>query len=665
MRIALRVHWPQIVNEERLAELMAFLARNREGLEEIVFFTENVHGYLPVSDFKERIPTLSTAVDAVRVAGLRTGINILNTIGQFDECPSMLPEMDVPPFAGLDGEVALSCSCPASREFLQATTERYRLAAELEPNVIWIDDDLRLIHHGPVQFGCFCQGCLDDFSERVGHRFTGEQLKEALKEDKWPEKNLVRAAWLQRNSDVVNQACATIESAVHGMSSSTELGLMGSWQTYGGAGLGRWLTALRGPDRVPVHYRPGGGFYSEDWLSKMIEKAVSLPPDVSDQPVEIATVQCEMESFPYCPLDKTPHTTMVENTCHHAAGCNGLLLNVISDAYGPLEEYSQIFEQMRKWLPFWEKSSENIGDMPLAGLWEAVSPYGEATSFTKNAWPAGYRGREITWRLAQFGLPISVSFESARGAVLAGSGVTTLPLDKIEDILKRGAIIDGDALGFLWQAELGELTGVKVDKAWKPGVMEQHADHPWNAGFEGSYRDARAGFFHRTDDTYDYTLTPLDDSVVPLSYMVSQDEETTYGICACTYENKYGGRIVTLGYRPWEFFRRQLKHQQYARAARWVSHDTLPLWVETFCNVTPFVRQMEPGGKFAALLLNATIQPQVDVKIGLAADYDQLSLIRPFEDGVEHVLKPVQAERGWQIAIPKMGAWEWVLVYST
>lgn len=644
---------------------MAFLAKNREGVKEVVFFAENIHGYLPVSAFKERLPALGNAVEAVRAVGLRTGINILNTIGQFDECPDLLPEMDVPPMVGLEGEIARNCCCAASREFLDATAERYRLTAELRPDVIWIDDDFRLNNHGPVSSGCFCESCLDAFGERFGTRFTREEMKEALRLDKWPGANTVREAWLARNSDLLNQICVTVERAVHKVSPKAELGLMHGWHTYGGAGHGRWLNTLRGPDNIPIHYRPGGGFYNEDWPTKMIEKAVTLPPEVSDQPVEIATIQCEIESFPYCLLDKTPLTTMVENTCYHAVGCNGLLLNAFTDSYGPFEEYSPLLEEMRKWLPFWEQSTEKMGDMPLAGLWEAISPYGEGTSFTKDTWPNDNRGRNITSRLIQFGLPMSVSFENARGTVMAGSGITTVSLDRLESILKRGAIIDGDALAYLWQAGLGELTGVKVDKAWKPGVMEQHADHPWNAGFERSFRDARAGFFHRTDDTMDFTLTPLDGSVVPLSYMVSQDESDTYGISACTYENKYGGRIVTMGYRPWEFFRRQVKHQQYASAARWISRDTLPLWVDTFCNVSPFVRQSEPGGRLAALLLNSTIQPQSDVKIGLAADYGQISVVHPFQDGVVDVQKPVRTERGWQITIPHFDGWEWILVYSS
>lgn len=663
MYIALRIPWVQFKHEGRLTRLISFLERNGEGVKEIVFFTEHIHGYLPVSAYRERLPALAKALDAARSLGFRAGINILNTLGQFDESPELLPPMDVPPMVGLDGEAALNTACPRSRLFLEATAERYRLTAELQPDILWIDDDVRQNWHVPVLYGCFCQDCLDAFNARIHTSFSREEIKEALKQDKWPEENTVRQAWLGWNSDIMDTMYAVIERAVHGVSPKTEIGLMHGWQTYSGAGYGRWLNTLRGPDKVPVHFRPGGGFYNEDSTTRMIEKAVTLPPDISDEPVEIATIQCELENFPHSPLDKTPRTTMVENTCYHAAGCTGVLFNIIGD-YGPLEEYAPFFEEMRSWMPFWKLATERIGDMPLAGLWEAVSPYGEGKAVSKNSWPVCMHTRDLTWRLVQFGLPMALFAENARGAVLTGANFTTLPLKQVENILKRGAIVDGDALTYLWQAGLGELTGVKVERTWKRGIMERHLDHPWNAGFEDSFRDARPGFFNNKDDSVDYTLAPLDNAVVPLDYLVSQDEREHYGICAATYENRYGGRIVTLGYRPWSFFRKQAKHQQYLHAARWVSHGTLPLWVETFSGVTPFVRQEKPGGEFAALLLNPTIQPRSDIRIGLATEYGRIAIVKPFEDDGEDVQIPEKAEHGWAITISHLGAWEWALVYS-
>ena len=679
MVIGVRISWTLIETPASLDRLIAFVRDNFDGVQEVDFFTEWIHGYLPVNEFRDRMPIFDEAMQRFRNMGFRVGVNLLNTIGQFDECPEILPLMDVPPMVGLDGAVALNSACPATDAFLAATAERYRLVAELTPDVIWIDDDCRMNWHKPVLFGCACDSCLEDFNHRAQTRYTRAELKEALALDAWPRENAARRCWLDRNSDVTDRWLQTIEQSVHRVAPATELGLMHGFVTYQGAGLGRWLKSLRGPGNVPVHYRPGGGFYNESMPTRMVEKALILPPDLSDCPVKVDSVLNELENFPYSPLDKTPRATMIETTCQQAVGCTGVLFNILGGESALLSQYAPMFAEMRHWLPFWDRMCAVWRDMPLTGLWEAINPYGEARAASGNSWPAYdagptvhmdrdvgplfHRDRYVSWRLTQFGLPVCVDHRHATGVILTGTNVTGFDRETLESILSDGAIVDGQALPYLWQAGLGELTGVKVDKTWTgKGVMERLSDHPFNDHYRGSSRDARTSFF---DIPGTCSVTPVADNVQPLAELITYDSMDFQGLCATAFENAHGGRVVTLGYSPWTFFRHASKHRQYLNIAHWISRDKLPLWIETLSGIVPFVRQTEPGGPFAALLLNPSMQPYRDIRISMAAQYEKIFIVNPFANGVENVEIPEKAEYGCAITLSHLGAWEWALLYSS
>jgi hypothetical protein len=671
MPIGVRVSWTLIETPAAFDRLVAFAGAHFDGIREVDFFTEWIHGYLPVHAFRSRMPALDKALRHFRDLGFRVGVNLLNTIGQFDESPELLPAMDVPPMVGLDGAVALNSACPATDAFRAATAERYRLVAELNPDVIWIDDDCRMNWHKPVLFGCACDSCVEDFNRRAQTRHTRAELKAALAPDAWPRENPARRAWLDRNADVTDRWLQAIEQSVHRVAPSTELGLMHGFVTYQGAGLGRWLKILRGPGNVPVHYRPGGGFYNEAMPTRMVEKALSLPPDLSDCPVQVDSVLNELENFPYSPIDKPPRTTMIETTCQQAAGCTGVLFNILGGESALLGQYAPMLEELRRWLPFWDRMCAAWRDRPLTGLWEAINPYGEARAASGNSWPAYdagpavhmdrdvgpllHRDRYVSWRLTQFGLPVCVDRRQATGVILSGTNVTGFDRETLESILSDGAIVDGQALPYLWQAGLGELTGVKVDKSWGGmGVMERLVDHPFNDNYGGSTRDARTSFF---DVPGTCSLTPLADNVQSLAELITYTATESLGLCATAFENALGGRVVTLGYSPWTFFRHASKHRQYLNIARWISHNRLPLWVDTLSGIVPFVRQAQPGGPLAVLLLNPSPQPYSHVRIGLAGSHAKATLIRPPAGrSTRLAVKHGPEESG--VVIPGIAGWE-------
>ena len=53
----------------------------------------------------------------------------------------------------------------------------------LEPEVLWIEDDMRLGNHMPVEQGCFCQEHMRIFNESLGAAYDRETFVQKIAVD--------------------------------------------------------------------------------------------------------------------------------------------------------------------------------------------------------------------------------------------------------------------------------------------------------------------------------------------------------------------------------------------------------------------------------------------------------------------------------------------------
>jgi hypothetical protein len=78
--------------------------------------------------------------------------------------------------------------------------------ARTDPDFIWMDDDLRASHHGPV-YPCFCPICLKMF----GHEPDREALVKQLKA---PAQGDLRQAWTEFRAASIEGVCADIRRTI-------------------------------------------------------------------------------------------------------------------------------------------------------------------------------------------------------------------------------------------------------------------------------------------------------------------------------------------------------------------------------------------------------------------------------------------------------------------
>ena len=155
-------------------ELLAEIARWPGCCDELWFATEL--GFPKMAVHLQSAERMARAAAKARAAGLLPGIQLAASIGHADS--PILPSDGIAwqRVVGPDGQVASMCNCPRSEPFHDYLREAIRAYAAFGPSSFWIDDDLRMNHHAPIQYACFCDNCLGQFSQFVGRAWSREPL---------------------------------------------------------------------------------------------------------------------------------------------------------------------------------------------------------------------------------------------------------------------------------------------------------------------------------------------------------------------------------------------------------------------------------------------------------------------------------------------------------
>lgn len=77
----------------------------------------------------------------------------------------------------VEGNEAALCVCPLCEKWQRHIAGLYARYAQLEPSILWVEDDLRLHNHAPLVWGgCFCEEHMRIYSERAGKALTREEF---------------------------------------------------------------------------------------------------------------------------------------------------------------------------------------------------------------------------------------------------------------------------------------------------------------------------------------------------------------------------------------------------------------------------------------------------------------------------------------------------------
>ena len=559
----------------------------------------------------------------VRKLGYRTGINILTTIGHHDEnLPNSLAG-DYTPMTDVHGNTCRGSRCPNDENMRRYIKELYRIVASAGPDYVWIDDDVRLAGHMPIHLTCFCDNCLAIFEQETGQKYTRETLNAAFRQGSPEERLKLRKAWLGHNRNTIARLFELIERTVHEIRPAVPLGFMTGDRFYEGYDFDNWARVLSGPANAEVRWRPGGGYYQDEWTPGLAGKSHDVGRQVSLLPQEVISIQSEIENFPYHRLQKAANITVLEAASHMAAGCTGAAFNVLSGGDDPLDEYEPLIARLHQARPFFDLLARHLGRRPPVGIFPAWGKdTAAACDLTGGNWFAfsGFLQQQAP-KLLEIGLPVAYRPAGAPIVLLSEDNVLAFSKEEILKMLSWGVYMDARALGRLNQMGHGDLTGFAVKSEVPFDCIERLADHPLNGEFAGRSRDCRQSFNKRPARL----LTKTDPKAETLSELTDYTNRQVAPCVMGIFENRLGGRVCVAGYFPWTFVHNLSKSTQMKSVMRWLSKDRLPAYVGSFHKINLWVRQPQDG-RLALALTNSSFDTACNVTLMLLTRSQEITV---------------------------------------
>lgn len=606
--IAFRIGVPLWLAEDNFRATLAFFARQPGAADELAFFTSATHPPLPLDEMERRALRLAEIMPRVRRAGMGAGINILATMGHHEE---NLPNSLQAPWQRLrdpSGRECLGSFCPIQPELLDYARRIYVMMAQAGPDFIWIDDDVRLAGHKPLNHTCFCDLCLQRFSSLAGEAFTRQSLVAAFDSGPLQRRMRFRRLWLEHNRRTIDELFRNIEEAVHEVKPGLPLGFMTGDRFYEGYDFARWARTLAGRNKAPVRWRPGGGFYSDETPLGLVDKAHAMGRQVAALPPEVRLIQSELENFPYQRLRKAAATTVVEAAAHMAAGTTGTAFNVLTMYRDPMDEYLPLYRRIAQSRPFFEAVEEAMGRSPARGLWPAWSRDTYAAANPDGSWLGpGRMPLADPYVLAEIGIPLCYDGAARAATALCGTAPLAFSEEELRAIFSGGVLMDTEAWDVLERLGLARWTGVEDRQGIDADAIEVLAKHTLNGRFAGWSRDCRQSFWW--ERAWRLTHHPKAEVLARLTDYGERD----LGAAMTAFTNELGGRVVVAGYYPWSQLHSLSKSTQMKAVCGWLSGGALPAVSESYAKVVLWARGA------GVVILNASLDPLPELVLSLQA----------------------------------------------
>lgn len=625
--------WPEHHNNPQLLDQLLYaLTRNRAACDEVWFATE--FGSPTLDEHRASAARMAVAAEGVRAAGFLPGVQVANTLGHADLLFNSMEGIAWRSMVDANGTMARTCACPRDPAFHHYLDEMMRAYAAFQPSSVWIDDDLRMLYHGPVVFGCFCEACVAAFATEQEQVWTRASLVDALDRD-----GELRMAWLRFGEVSLARVARTVADAVHAVAPDCRLGLQNcghEWGHYNGRDWSPVLQALAVGSGHPTGSRPGGGFYHDHAPREMLSKGYDIARQVARLPESTTLVCPEIENFIHVSTGKSLHGTAVESTLDLALGCNSLSYAILCAEHESMEWYETLLAQLASWRPFWERYvAEQAGTVP-GGLDVVFGNRYAARSLPSGAGSMAWgHGTSLApaYQLAALSLPLCPDGPTACATVLHPNTLDSLGDDEIRALLRGGVVTDGVVIDRLHAHGFSAELGFSVQPTPLDG-FEYFTSDPLNGTHTGHIWKVFFG------DAPRYTIRPTSPTARVLAEYRNYYGEVT-GPATVLTDTTLGGRWAVIGNSMWEVTVSSARRAQLLAAADWVSGGRLPVIIDTVAQVVAVPRVTLDGRLRSVLLVNVSLDetPPLDLRL------------RGVAGGVAHWLQPQRRTRSLALSI--------------
>lgn len=474
---------PDFYPEEKFAILLDFCARAK--IDDIQFFInmeELNQGHLTVEDTKQWLAMLARFKPQAEQRGYTVSLNPWTTLLHEDRGRTLLPEQHFTAMADLNGKRAQAVACPLDETFRKYLSEIFRLYAEMNFHVIWLEDDFRLHNHPPLEWGgCFCELHRREFSKRAGRELSLSELAEGFSKQGNPPP--ARKIWLDTAGDTMSGLAELLGDAVHRVSPQTRMGLMSSGpesHCVEGRDWERILKGIAGPNK-PLN-RPHLPAYNDVSSIRYAAHFQRFPRLTAAMTKGLAELWPEVENFPHSRFSKSHRfmTLQLESTLSLCAGGSTLnIFDMIGNGVNPTQGYDKALSRIKPYLNgVTGLSFSPDQEQGVYVLYSSRSSYTIHSTGEKT--PDAIRPRETFW--AEFLAVLGVAYRycddpSLSGKLVAVSGqyFRNLTPEQMERLFAENTLLlDGEAAFVLYDMGLGHLAHI-ASAEWYPVNTGKHS----------------------------------------------------------------------------------------------------------------------------------------------------------------------------------------------
>ncbi len=557
---------PGFEAEARLEELRRFCLE--ASVEEVMLFIgaeELSTGFPDEEELEAYLRLFSLAKRVLGAEGVELSLNPWFTLYCVPRGRRQRSEHGFRLMVGENGARSPIVACPLCERWQEYLCTTFaRIAREIEPVAIWIEDDWRLHNHGGDLGwgGCFCDEHLQRFAN--GRAITREGLLAALLQPGPPHP--WREEWLALSRASLLEPLDRLKRAVYVASPSTELGLMSSMPDQHSiegrdwGAIGRILSSDGHRFLLRPHLRP----YTEEWM-------VRVPPSILRQTLECApqaTFYPELENSPRSGIySKSASVTRLQMYEAAVLGAPGITLNhfdmmgngiSLDPRFGTLLKSSKPMLNALHSLALRSEeacgvevlfSPQIAGVLHLNGMEGASSALALAMqdpSQAGNVEADGGMNRlahpSLIWgeACAILGIPHRYTSRVGDGeaaVLVSGQTLRAFERSEVERLLGGRVVLDGEALSILLEWGYGSEVGARV-AAWRSLQESGFSFEEWE---KGGVRMSAQRCAERM-----LAIEPLSGAEV-VSWICNGARERLWPGCY-RYVNQRGGEITVLAY---------------------------------------------------------------------------------------------------------------------
>lgn len=439
--------------------------------------------YMPdsVEHTKYYVPIVESLGRRLEQNGISYQLNYQNLFGSWDGGSDLRHVTGWENFVDEEGLESWGVGCSIGRKFRKIAGEKLRLWAQTKPDVLWIDDDIRMSHHRAsvrelwtgkisaerMDFGCFCDNHIELFNKKLGTGYSRKEIKDGILSG-----NALRREWLEFQGECANELCSWISDTVLSVSPDTKVAVMTSNPDTHSAEGRHWkefLTNISG-GKKPI-LRPTFGPYVEK-SSKIFYNSYAryeqLKADLRVTYGTDADFCPEIENTRFTRWAKSLAATGYQLMLGAFLGSESITLSIYDLDGCVLEEEPEFGELLRERKPFldkmaqyglWNYRAEGVG---LITAPDRVKDMTHSVTGLKKLCLARY-WEEV---LLNAGIPCKYitpeDFENTESAVIDGYTVNLLKSDEIKTLLSKNVLLDSAAAKVLIEKGYGEYIGISV-----------------------------------------------------------------------------------------------------------------------------------------------------------------------------------------------------------